>query len=56
MDNLNKMFGEAKANITAADTTAAAEANVTVTDAYTKNGGINQPLVMIAHDLEGGLF
>lgn len=56
MDGLNQMFSDAKATVTAADAMAAAEANATVTDAYTKDGNANQPLVMIAHDLEGGLY
>jgi len=34
----------------------AAKANVIVTNAYSKDGNVNQPLVMIAHDLEGGLY
>lgn len=53
---LSKMFDGAKAGITASDVATAAQTNQTVTAAYTKGGNKNAPLVMIAHDLKGGIY
>ena len=55
-NNLHKTFGSAKASVTESDAATAAQTNKTVTAAYTKGGSKNAPLVMIAHNLKGGIY
>lgn len=55
-NKIASVFATAKSAVTSADAAQAIQTNAAVTAAYSKNNSANQPLVMIAHDLKGGMY
>jgi hypothetical protein len=55
-NKIASVFAIARSEVTSADAAQAIRTNAAVTMAYSKNNSANQPLVMIAHDLKGGMY
>lgn len=57
MSNIIKsLLSDSTCSISAAEITAAKKSNYEVTMAYRQKSGVNQPLVMVAHEIDGHVY